>query len=87
MNTREAYDAIRAAMGADPRTEIVDGFYDGEVFGNFWLTYVKDGERLSLVNDRGQLLLHDGPELDQFKELLLDDLHSADRKTLLDAIG
>ena len=87
METREAYDAIRAAIAADPQKTVIGEFYDEQAFGNFECKYEdKDGQRLSLVNDRGQLVLLNGPDVDELKVVLLQDLYRADRKTLLEVI-
>jgi hypothetical protein len=56
MDTRAAFDAIQRRLKADPRKSIVESFFDEEVFGNFWITYLQSGERRSVVNDRGQLV-------------------------------
>ena len=56
MDTRAAFDAIQRRLKADPRKSIVESFFDEEVFGIFWITYLQSGERRSVVNDRGQLV-------------------------------
>ena len=87
MDTREAYEAIQKAVKADPRKSVVGSSYDEEVFGNFWVTYVQGGERLSVVNDRGQLILYEGSEADHFRKMLLDDLYGADEQAILASIS
>ncbi|MGD9714763.1 MAG: hypothetical protein AB7V46_22285, partial [Thermomicrobiales bacterium] len=59
MDTRAAFNAIRESVTADPRKGFVDGFFDEQVFGNFWIIYDEGGERLSIVNDRDQVTLND----------------------------
>lgn len=86
MDTREAFNAVQEKVKADPRKDFVDAFYDEQVFGNFWIIYDEGGERLSVVNDRGQLILYEGRTGDHFRALLLNDLPSADEKAVLQAV-
>jgi|KBSSwiS6_1023812.scaffolds.fasta_scaffold58882_2 hypothetical protein len=57
MNPEEAYDAIRRVISADPQKRIVDSSFDAMSFGNFWVTFDDNGQRKSIVNDRGELVL------------------------------
>ena len=87
MDTRAAFDAIQRKLLADPQKSLVDSFYDEQVFGNFWITYVEGGERRSVVNDRGQLIRFEGEAADeQLGEVLLDDLRNADDSKVIGAI-
>ena len=87
MDTKEAFDVIDRKVKADARKTYIDGFYDEQVFGNFWITYDEGGERLSIVNDRGQLILYEGRAGDHFRATLLSDLRSADEKSVLQAVA
>lgn len=87
MDTRAAFDTIQRKVKADPRKCIVESFFDEQVFGNFWITYDEGGERRSVVNDRGQLILYDGSAGDRFREMLVSDLRSADEKAVLEAVS
>ena len=87
MDTREAFDVIQRSLNADPRKRLVESFFDERAFGNFWVTYEEAGERLSLVNDRGQLILYDGPTGDRFRSMLLIDLPKADERAIVDGIS
>ena len=87
MDTREAFDAIRKKVNADPHKSIVSCFFDERTFGNFWITYEVGVERLSVVNDRGQLILYDGPAGDHFRAMLITDLRSANEEAVLDAVS
>lgn len=87
MDIRAAFDAIQRKVNADPRKSIVESSFDERSFGNFWVTYEQGGERLSVVNDRGQLILYHGPAGDHFRAMLISDLGSADEKAVLSAVG
>ena len=87
MDTRAAFDAIHRKVNSDPRKSIVESSFDERNFGNFWVTYEQGGERLSVVNDRGQLILYNGPAGDHFRAVLISDLGNADVKAVLDAVG
>ena len=86
MDTRDAFDAIERAVNADPRKRIAEIAYDEQVFGNFSITYDEGGERLSIVNDRGQLFLYGGPAGDEFRSMLVKDLRSASEQAVLEAV-
>lgn len=87
MDTRAAFDAIQRKLAADPQKSVVESFYDEQVFGNFWITYVEGDERLSVVNDRGQRIRSEGEGADERPgEVLLDDLRSADDSKVIGAI-
>lgn len=87
MDTRDAFDAIQNKMKADPRKRMVQSSFDEQVFGNFCITYDEGSERLSVVNDRGQLILYGGPAADEFKSMLVDDLRSASEEAVLRAVS
>jgi hypothetical protein len=87
MHAREAFDAIQKKVKADPQKSFVESFFDEQVFGNFWITYDEGGERLSVVNDRGQLNLFGGPANDQLQKSLVTDLQRADCKAVLEAVN
>ena len=53
MNSLEAFEAIRRAVGADPRMCIVDSRYEELIFGNFIIAFEHDGLPRSIVNDSG----------------------------------
>ena len=87
MDTKEAFDAIQRKLNADPRKSPVESFFDERAFGNFWITYEEGGQRLSVVNDRGQLTLHDSSASGHFRKMLVSDLRNADEQAVLSAIG
>ena len=87
MDTREAFDAIKQGVNADPRKTPLESFFDERAFGNFWVIYEEGGERLSVVNDRGQLILYEGSAGERFRTMLVSDLRDADKKAVLDAVS
>jgi hypothetical protein len=87
MNTRAAFDAIQGKLSASAGTNVIDSFYDEKLFGNFWITYKRDSGCLSVVNDRGQLILNSGPADGQLEKVLVDDLYTADAATVRNAIS
>ncbi|MEA1072452.1 hypothetical protein [Sphingomonas sp. LY160] len=86
MDTREAFEAIRRRVNSDPRKSLVESIFDEHEFGNFWVTFEEAGERLSVVNDRGQLILFDGPMGDRFRKMLVSDLRDANEQAVLYAV-
>ncbi len=86
MDNRKAFDIIHRKIEANPRKSIVDSFFDESAFGNFWIAYEEDNERLSVVNDRGQLILCDGPAGAHFRAMLSSDLRVADEKAVWEAV-
>ena len=87
MDTKEAFDLIQRRITSDPRKTCVDSFFDERNFGDFWVTYEQGGGRLSVVNDRGQLILYEGPASDHFRAMLISDLRSASESAVRDAVG
>ena len=87
MNTKAAFDGIERKLRAGGGTSVLESFYDERVFGNFWITYQDGDQRLSIVNDRGQLILNNGLADGELQKVLVHDLYAADEKTVLDAIG
>jgi hypothetical protein len=85
MDSRNAFEAIQRTVNADPRKSFVDSFFDERAFGNFWITYEEGGERLSVVNDRGELNLYDGEAGDHLRTILVSDLRTADEEAVLDS--
>lgn len=63
MHSREAYEAICAAIDADPRKRIVNQRYDEQAFGSFAVSFDYGSEARCIVNDRGFVFSargHDG---------------------------
>ena len=63
MHSREAYEAICAAIEADPRKRILNRRYDEQRFGSFAVSFDHDTEARCIVNDRGFVFTtkgHDG---------------------------
>jgi hypothetical protein len=87
MKARRAFDAIHTELTDDPTKSVCESFFDEQAFGNFWLTYVRDGQRFSIVNDRGQVILNSGTADRPLLRILISDLYSADETTVLDAIA
>ena len=55
MTTEEAYDAIVNELTEKGDSYLVNKVYDPNVFGNFLIAFVSQGEERSFVCDRGQL--------------------------------
>ena len=87
MNTREAFDAIQGRLRASAGTNVIESFYNEELFGNFWITYERDGRHSSVVNDRGQLVLSSGPTDGRVEKVLVEDLYAADAAAILGAVS
>jgi hypothetical protein len=85
VDTRDAYDAILTALGADPRKHIVESFFHEENFGNFWISFEDNGRPRTLVNDRGQLILGRG-RLGREETTVVQSIREADERTLLQAL-
>jgi hypothetical protein len=85
VDLRDAFEAIQKKLETDLGSDAVEGHFDDATFGNFWVRYVEAGETRSIVNDRGQLILYEGPD-DHFSKLLLQDLYSADPQSVLDSL-
>jgi hypothetical protein len=85
MDTRAAFDAIRKTLDADPQKSVIESFYDDQVFGNFCITYIEGSERVSVVNDRGQLIRYQGEAADE-AEVLLENIRSADESQVIASI-
>jgi hypothetical protein len=86
METKAAYEAIQRTLSADARKSVVHSSYDEEMFGNFVIAFLDDGRPSSLVNDRGQLLLYDGLDAEEYRRTLLDDLYGADEARVVQAV-
>lgn len=87
MNTREAFGAIQDRLRASAGTNVIESFYNEELFGNFWITYERNSRHSSVVNDRGQLVLSSGPADGRVEKVLVEDLYSADAATVLGAVS
>jgi len=87
METKAAFEAIQRALLNDPRKSIVRSSFDETMFGNFVIAFVEDGQAASLVNDRGQLLLYDGLDADEYRRTLLNDLYEADEAAVIRAVA
>ncbi|MEX0341224.1 MAG: hypothetical protein AB3N06_01430 [Erythrobacter sp.] len=87
MNTRDAFDIIKRSVNADPRKTPVESFFDEQAFGNFYITFDEAGGRLSVVHDRGQLILYDGSPSDDIREMLVRDLRDADENAVAEALS
>ncbi len=87
MDARAAFEAIVRELKSDPEKSIVESFYDKRLFGNFWITYLRNGELWSLINDGGQLVLQEGSAADgRFTEVLVDNLRSAEENGVIAAV-
>ena len=81
MDSRNAFDAIKCKIDADPAKRLIESFFDERAFGNFWITYEEAGDVLSVVNDRGAKLFKDEDPLEtaEFSEWLAEQ--NDDEKT------
>jgi hypothetical protein len=86
MGSKEAYDAIRKALASNPRTSIVDCFYDDATFGNFVIAFDSEGQSRPAVNDRGKLALcNDFSGTHQCKTVV-PSIADADERAVLEAL-
>ena len=53
MESREAYEAILAAIEADPSKRIVSRRFEEQHFGSFAVSFYTSSEARCVVNDRG----------------------------------
>jgi len=86
VETKAAFDSIVRKLGATPGTTVVGSHFDERLFGDFWVTYECDTQRSSIVNDRGQLILVSGPADGNLREVLLQDLYTAEEEAVFRAI-
>ena len=87
MKSKDAYDAICAAIKADPRKHLVSSDYSNEHFGNFVIAYEENGAPKSVINDRLQLALCDDLDGIENCRIVLHSLQGADEATTLSTIG
>ena len=85
MRSDDAYNAILAALGSDPEIKIVERFLDEENFGNFVISFEKDGRRRMLTNDRGQLTFDRGQAT--ASRTIMQSIYEADERSLLQALN
>ena len=57
MQSREAYDAICAAITASPSKQIINLQFNEEHFGSFAIAFEDEREPKCIVNDRGFLIV------------------------------
>ena len=79
MKSKAAYDAIRNAVEADTSKRMIESHYDEQNFGNFVIAFEENGERKTVVNERGFVTASAG--LDCIATV--PSLHDADEQTLL----
>jgi len=87
MKSKDAYDAICAAIKADPRKHLVSSDYSNDHFGNFVIAYEENGVPRSVINDRLKLALCDDLDGTENCRIVLQSLQSANEATTLSAIG
>jgi len=86
MDTREAFEAIRSALDADPCRRIVESRYEELIFGNFIIAFEHGGRPRSIVNDRGELCLCNDLSGSKGCALILPSLWDVDQQGILRAL-
>jgi len=87
MDGREAFEAIRDALNAEPRRRIIESRYEELIFGNFIIAFEHDGQPSSIVNDRGELFLCSDLSGSKGCTVILPSLYEVDEQGLLRALG
>ena len=86
MDSRQAFDAIQAALKANPGFKIIDATYDEDAFGNFVISFVRDTAPQSFVLDRGELVLCDDMDGSNECRTVLQSICDVEEKVVLNAV-
>ena len=83
MLPNDAYDAICAAIEADPRKRIIDRRYDERHFGSFALSFEDGREARCIINDRGVVFATERLDGTGEATVMVPSLRDEDAKSLL----
>jgi len=87
MGAEDTYDAICKAFEGDVRIRVLRAYLDELAFGNFIIAFQLNGQPKSIVNDRGQLFLHDNLSGAGAGTEVVRSLYNADEDTLLQTLA
>ncbi len=87
MLPNDAFDAIKAAVEADPQKRLVNSRYWPEAFGNFIIAFEDAGSPRSVVLDRFELVLCEDLNGDEGCKTILQSIREAEPDEVIARLG
>jgi len=87
LDSETAYHIILRQFKLSPGNELVDSLFDEENFGNFFFSFRASGKDMSIICDRGELVICGDLLGGKDCKTLFPSLHNLNGDLLLKAIG